>query len=48
MMRTDLPLEIDSVLDRAMHKDLEQRYQQAGEFARALRALHSEEGDLWV
>lgn len=48
MMRTDLPLEIDSVLDLAMHKDPEQRYQQAGEFARALRVLHSEEGDLWV
>ncbi len=48
MMRTDLPLELDSVLDRAMHKDLEQRYQKASEFARGLRALHSEEGDLWV
>ncbi len=47
-LRPELPIEIDAVLARAMHKDPEKRFARGGDFARALRALHSEEADLWV
>ena len=47
-LRPELPIEIDAVLARAMHKDPEKRFARAGDLARALRALHSEEADLWV
>ncbi len=47
-LRPELPIEIDAVLARAMHKDPDQRFARGGDFARALRALHSEEADLWV
>ncbi|MCA1799320.1 MAG: serine/threonine protein kinase [Xanthomonadaceae bacterium] len=47
-LRPDLPVEIDAILARAMNKDPDKRYQRADDFARALRGLHTEEGDLWV
>ena len=47
-LRPELPLEIDGILARAMNKDPEKRYANGADFARALRALHSEEADLWV
>jgi eukaryotic-like serine/threonine-protein kinase len=46
-LRPELPLEIDAILERAMHKDPAKRYQKGADLARALRGLHSEEGDLW-
>jgi eukaryotic-like serine/threonine-protein kinase len=46
--RADLPDELDAIVARTMAKKPEDRYQRAGDLARALRALHSEEGDLWV
>lgn len=46
--RADLPDELDAIVARAMAKKPEDRYQRAADFARALRSLHAEEGDLWV
>lgn len=36
---TDLPMESEFVISRAMAKDPEERFQTAGEFAKALRAV---------
>ena len=47
-LRPELPLEIDGIIARAMHKEPDKRYATGADFARALRALHSEEADLWV
>ena len=43
-----LPDELDAIVARAMAKKPEDRYQRAADLGRALRALHAEEGDLWV
>ncbi len=48
MLRSDLPDEMDAIVERAMGKNPDDRFQRGSDFARALRALHSEEGDLWV
>ncbi|MBC7878020.1 MAG: serine/threonine protein kinase [Anaerolineales bacterium] len=37
--RPDLPIEVDSILDKVMAKDREMRYTSASEFARDLRAI---------
>jgi serine/threonine-protein kinase len=42
VMRPDLPEGIDAVMDRALAKDLSERYYDGAEFAAALRALASE------
>jgi eukaryotic-like serine/threonine-protein kinase len=47
-LRPELPAELDPIVERALHKDAGKRFQRADDLARALRALHSEEGELWV
>ncbi|MBI2382611.1 MAG: CHASE2 domain-containing protein [Gammaproteobacteria bacterium] len=39
VIRPDLPKEVDGIVDKALAKDFNQRYQRGGDFARDLRAV---------
>jgi serine/threonine protein kinase len=47
-LRDDAPMELDAVVQRALHKDPAERFATAAEFAQALRALRSEAEDVVV
>ena len=39
MVRADLPAKLNDIVERALNKDMDKRYQRGGDLAKELRAL---------